>query len=94
MWFPLYYLLFLAASVVGSPLHSINEKREVTPLSDIEFADFISFIEFARAAYCTPAELVGWKCGEYISRTSLCLRMLFSYCPKTLALPFLILCLR
>ncbi|KAI0248632.1 alpha/beta-hydrolase, partial [Lactifluus subvellereus] len=39
----------------------------VTPLSDYQFADLVPYIEFARAAYCSPDIIVGWQCGDACS---------------------------
>jgi len=35
----------------------------VVPLPPNQWAEFVPYIEFARAAYCKPSKIAGWKCG-------------------------------
>ncbi|KAI0289196.1 Alpha/Beta hydrolase protein [Russula brevipes] len=64
MWSPFHPLLSLAAGIVGNIQQSLNISHgDVTPLSSDQFADFVPYIEFARAAYCSPNKIDGWKCG-------------------------------
>jgi hypothetical protein len=35
----------------------------VIPLPESRFAEFVPYIEFARAAYCDPTMTAGWDCG-------------------------------
>jgi len=64
MWSPFHPLLSFAAGIVGDFQHSFNTTHSaVTTLSNDQFAEFIAYIEFARAAYCTPTKVASWKCG-------------------------------
>ncbi|KAI9508343.1 Alpha/Beta hydrolase protein [Russula earlei] len=65
MWTPFLHALSIAAAIVGNFQHSLNSSYEtVKTLSDTQFAEFMPYIEFARAAYCTPNKVVGWQCGD------------------------------
>ena len=51
---------------MGNFQESFNVSHsDVTQLSSNQFSDFIPYIEFARAAYCTPNKIVGWQCGGW-----------------------------
>ncbi|KAG1770869.1 Alpha/Beta hydrolase protein [Suillus placidus] len=36
----------------------------VTQMSSIQLADLAPYSEFARAAYCSPTMVTGWRCGQ------------------------------
>ncbi|KAI0269944.1 alpha/beta-hydrolase [Gloeopeniophorella convolvens] len=42
----------------------LSAPTQVTKLTTGQFADYIPYIQFARAAYCNPNKIVGWKCGH------------------------------
>jgi hypothetical protein len=66
MWPSFHPLFSVAAGLVGNFQHSFNTSDgHVKPLSGNQYAEFIPYIEFARAAYCTPNKIVGWKCGGW-----------------------------
>jgi len=64
MWSPFTPIASVAAGLLSSfqnpfhPGHSVGNKLNYTQL-DI----FTPYIEFARAAYCDPDKIAGWKCG-------------------------------
>ncbi|KAH9953333.1 alpha/beta-hydrolase [Russula dissimulans] len=60
---PFHPLLSFAASIVGNFRTFSTSDSAVTTLSNDQFAEFIPYTEFARAAYCTPKKIVGWQCG-------------------------------
>jgi hypothetical protein len=35
----------------------------LVPLPTDQFAEYVPYIEFARAAYCEPSKVAGWQCG-------------------------------
>lgn len=62
---PLSPLLPLVASVIGGLRQDPNMVRnDLIQLSSNQFAEFVPFIEFARAAYCPPTKIEGWHCGD------------------------------
>ena len=69
---PLKPLLPLAAAAFGGLWNgSIFHRSNVTQLSSNQFSEFVPFIEFARAAYCPPTKIEGWRCGGQFSLTIL-----------------------
>jgi hypothetical protein len=65
MWSSIHPLLSLAAGIIGNLQEPFNISHggDVTELSSNQFSEFMPYIEFARAAYCTPNKIDGWKCG-------------------------------
>jgi hypothetical protein len=64
MWSSLHPFLSLAAGIMSNLQEPFNISRgDVTELSGNQFSDFVPYIEFARAAYCTPNKIAGWQCG-------------------------------
>jgi len=47
----------------------------LTRLTETQYAEFIPYIQFARAAYCHPSKTSEWQCGSK-PFSSLCLRWL------------------
>ncbi|KAI9466824.1 hypothetical protein BJY52DRAFT_21561 [Lactarius psammicola] len=39
-------------------------RSDLILLSSNQFVEFVPFIEFARAAYCAPTKMEGWRCGD------------------------------
>ncbi|KAI0248631.1 Alpha/Beta hydrolase protein [Lactifluus subvellereus] len=64
MWSPFHHLLPLAASFVGDFQQTFNISRGgTTPLTSNQFAEFIPYTQFARAAYCASNKIAEWQCG-------------------------------
>ena len=64
MWTPFLPIASLAAGLLSSSQHSLNiSLGAVTRLKQIDLSTFAPYIEFARAAYCDPSKITGWKCG-------------------------------
>ncbi|KAF9464158.1 alpha/beta-hydrolase [Collybia nuda] len=57
--------LHVLTGVRSSPLflRSVSERR-ATALSTNQISALTPFTQFARAAYCPPEKIQGWKCGE------------------------------
>ncbi|KAI9465076.1 alpha beta-hydrolase [Lactarius psammicola] len=61
---PLSPLLPLIAGVFGGLRQGPNVRHsDLIQLSSNQVAEFVPFIEFARAAYCAPTKIEGWHCG-------------------------------
>jgi hypothetical protein len=89
MWPSFHPLFSVAAGLAGNFQQIFNTSYgEVKPLSGNQYAEFIPYIEFARAAYCTPDKIVGWKCGGWsFSSLILCFRILISTSERGLQYP-------
>jgi hypothetical protein len=71
MQLPLSRLLNLTGSLL--PLNNLPSfsnwlpsnpaSGNLVPLPPGQFAELVPYIEFARAAYCDPSKIAGWKCG-------------------------------
>jgi hypothetical protein len=78
MWSPFAPIAYLVAGLFGNvqqPLHILNGGHSnLTELTPSQFAHFMPYIEFARAAYCDSNKIAGWNCGGkllLLSRRSL-----------------------
>jgi hypothetical protein len=90
MWSPFNYFLPLAAGFVGDFQQTLNTSRgEMTLLTSNQFAEFIPYAEFARAAYCVPNKIAEWQCGGKFSPYPTILSALTGLLirPKALAAP-------
>jgi len=57
-------LLTLLAGVRAGPIPRNVAERRATALSSVQLSGLAPFTQFARAAYCEPQKIQGWKCGE------------------------------
>ncbi|KAI0248627.1 alpha/beta-hydrolase [Lactifluus subvellereus] len=65
MWSPFYPLLSLATGFINHFQQSLNISNSgVIHLPEGLYAEFVPYIQFARAAYCDPTKIDGWQCGE------------------------------
>ncbi|KAI0269943.1 alpha/beta-hydrolase [Gloeopeniophorella convolvens] len=64
MWSSFHPLLSLASGAIGALQQNFNTSHGVDTLSSNQFAQFVPYTEFARAAYCTPGKIQGWQCGD------------------------------
>ncbi|KAG2028438.1 Alpha/Beta hydrolase protein, partial [Suillus americanus] len=53
-----------AVSHPAPPATHRGDVSVVTQMSSIQLADLAPYSEFARAAYCSPTILTGWRCGQ------------------------------
>ncbi|KAI9508341.1 alpha/beta-hydrolase [Russula earlei] len=64
MWLPFHPMFSMAAGLSSSYQQPFNiSGGNVTGLADRQLDGFTPYIEFARAAYCNPNKIDGWKCG-------------------------------
>jgi len=64
MWTPFQPLLSVAAGIMNHFQQPFNiSQGGVTTLTSSLYAEFIPYIQFARAAYCSPNKIDGWQCG-------------------------------
>ncbi|KAH9959756.1 Alpha/Beta hydrolase protein [Russula dissimulans] len=67
MWSPFHLILSVTTALFGNVQQSFNISHgDVTMLADDPLSPlggFTPFLQFARAAYCDPDKIVGWKCG-------------------------------
>ncbi|KAI0003731.1 alpha/beta-hydrolase [Russula compacta] len=64
MWTSFQSVISIAAGLLGNFQQHFNiSHTAVTRLTDSQFAAFTPYTEFARAAYCDPSTVAGWKCG-------------------------------
>ena len=64
MWIPFLPIASLTTGLLSSSQHSIDiSLGATTRLKQTDLSTFAPYIEFARAAYCDPNKIVGWKCG-------------------------------
>ncbi len=71
MWSPFSPFGSLAAGLLGSFQYPFNISHSAaTKLNYTTLDTFTPYIEFARAAYCDPNKIAGWKCGglSFLSR--------------------------
>ena len=60
MWTPFHPLLTVAAGIVGHFQQSFNiSQGSVTAVTSSQYAEFLPYIQFSRAAYCSPNKIVG-----------------------------------
>lgn len=65
MWSPFHPIVSMAAGLFNDFQQPFNISHgAVTQLSDSQLGGYTPFIEFARAAYCEPNKIAGWKCGD------------------------------
>ncbi|KAG6831994.1 hypothetical protein H0H92_006029 [Tricholoma furcatifolium] len=58
------FVLSLLADVHAGPLDlGLSLERRATVLSSSQLQSLAPFTQFARAAYCEPTNIQGWKCG-------------------------------
>jgi len=56
---------FMLAGVRATPLPLLAPpQRRAAVLSATQLSGLAPFTQFARAAYCAPTKIVGWKCGQ------------------------------
>src|SRR6266404_2051105 len=76
MWPSLEPLFSVAAGITTGIMHHfqqpLNVSTGVTPLTISQYAAFVPYVEFARAAYCPPSKIDGWKCGGQCSPHRFC----------------------
>jgi len=59
---------FMLAGVHATPLPPLAPlQRRATAFSANQLSSLVPFAQFARAAYCPPAKITGWKCGQACS---------------------------
>jgi hypothetical protein len=57
--------LLLCSFSFGAPVTRRKQQaRQVTTLATAELSGIVPLAQFARAAYCSPEKIQGWKCGE------------------------------
>lgn len=65
MWAPFQPFLSVAAGIMNHFHQPFNiSQGGVTTLTNNQYAEFIPYIQFARAAYCSPNKIAGWQCGD------------------------------
>ncbi|KAH9028360.1 alpha/beta-hydrolase [Lactarius pseudohatsudake] len=68
MWTLFNPLFSVAAGIVNHFQQPFNiSQGGVTPLTSSQYAEFVPYVQFARAAYCPSNKIVGWKCGAACS---------------------------
>ena len=73
MWSPFQPVISIAAGLLGNFQQHFNiSHTAVTRLTDAQFAAYTPYTEFARAAYCNPSTVAGWKCGGLSFLLCLC----------------------
>jgi hypothetical protein len=80
MWSQFSQIASLGLGLFGHIQHHFNgtsSSGNLTRLTESQYAEFIPYIQFARAAYCAPSKISGWECGgKPFPSSSLCLRWL------------------
>ncbi|KAH9029130.1 alpha/beta-hydrolase [Lactarius hengduanensis] len=64
MWTLFNPLLSVAAGIANRFQQPLNiSQGGVTTLTSSQYAEFVPYVQFARAAYCPSNKIVGWQCG-------------------------------
>ena len=64
MWFSFPHVTSLATGLLGGFQNTFNiSLPTVTKLEHVQLDAYTPYIEFARAAYCSPNKVTGWECG-------------------------------
>jgi hypothetical protein len=64
MWPPFTPIASLAAGLLSGSQSTFNVSHTtVAKLNYTSLDSYTPYIEFARAAYCDPNKIAGWKCG-------------------------------
>ncbi|KAH8976636.1 Alpha/Beta hydrolase protein [Lactarius akahatsu] len=67
MWTLFNPLLSVAAGIANRFQQPLNiSQGGVTTLTSSQYAEFVPYVQFARAAYCPSNKIVGWQCGVYV----------------------------
>jgi hypothetical protein len=82
MWSPFHPIVSLAAALFGTVQQHFDvtsSHGNLTRLTESQYAEFIPYIQFSRAAYCDPSKIYPeWKCGG-TPFSSLCLRWFIEF---------------
>jgi len=63
MWIPSPPIASLAAGLLSGFQNTFNISH-TTKLNYTQLEPYTPYVEFARAAYCDPNKVAGWKCGD------------------------------
>jgi hypothetical protein len=64
MWLPFSPIASLAAGLLSGSQNTLDiSHTTVAKLNYTRLDTYTPYIEFARAAYCDPNKIAGWKCG-------------------------------